>query len=63
MPYTKEQLQKYNRYELRTVNPHFGQSVVGIYQTLKEAKKAYQLKLISQDMPIVIYDTVKQETC
>jgi len=57
----KRQIRKYNRYELITVNPHFGQTVVGIYQSIKEAKEAYQLKLVSQDMPLVIYDTIEQE--
>lgn len=61
MPATKEELKVYNRYELITVSPHFGQAVVGIYQHLKEVKDAYQLKLISQDIPLVIYDTIKQE--
>jgi hypothetical protein len=57
----KEQLKMYNRYELITVSPHFGQAVVGIYQSLKEVKAAHQLKLMSQDLPLVIYDTIKQE--
>ena len=57
----KEQLKKYNRYEVRTINPHFSQSVVGIYQTLEEAKEHKQLLFISQDLPVVIYDTIKQE--
>ena len=61
MPYTKEQLKKYNRYEVITVSPHFNQSVVGIYQTLKEAKSHKQLLFMSQDLPVVIYDTIKQE--
>ena len=57
----KEELKKYNRYEVITVSPHFGQSVVGIYQTLKEAKDYKELLFMSQDLPVVIYDTVKQE--
>ena len=61
MPATQEELKVYNRYELITVSPHFGQTVVGIYQSLKEVKAAYQLKLVSQSMPMVIYDTIKQE--
>ena len=57
----KEQLKKYNRYEVITVSPHFGQSVVGIYQTLEEAKEHKQLLFMSQDLPVVIYDTIEQE--
>ena len=61
MPYTKEQLKKYNRYEVRAINPHFGQTVVGIYQTLTEAKDHKELLFRSQDLPLVIYDTVEQK--
>ena len=61
MPYTKEQLKKYNRYEVRAINPHFGQTVVGIYQTLAEAKDHKELLFRSQDLPLVIYDTVEQK--
>ena len=61
MPAPKEELKIYNRYELITVSPHFGQTVIGIYQHLKEVMNAYQLKLISQDIPLVIYDTIRQE--
>ena len=57
----KEQLKKYNRYEVITVSPHFGQSVVGIYQTLEEAKEYKSILFRSQDLPVVIYDTIKQE--
>ena len=57
----KEQLKKYNRYEVITVSPHFGQSVVGIYQTLEEAKEYKSILFMSQDLPVVIYDTIKQE--
>ena len=60
-PASKETVAKYNRYEVITINPHFGQSVVGIYQTLKEAKEKKQLLFMSQDLPLVIYDTIKQE--
>jgi len=57
----KEQLKKYNRYEVITVSPHFGQSVVGIYQTLEEARGHKEILFRSQDLPVVIYDTIKQE--
>ena len=57
----REQLKKYNRYEVITVSPHFGQTVVGVYQTLKEAKEKKQLLFRSQNLPLVIYDTIKQE--
>jgi len=61
MPATQDELKKYNRYEVITVSPHFGQTVVGIYQTLKEAKDYKELLFRSQDLPLVIYDTIKQE--
>jgi molybdopterin-guanine dinucleotide biosynthesis protein A len=61
VPYTKEQLKKYNRYEVIAVKPHFGQSVVGIYETLEEAKRHKQLLFMSQDLPVVIYDTIEQK--
>jgi len=61
MPATKEELKEYNRYEVITVSPHFGQTVVGIYQSIQDAKIMKQLLLKSQDLPLVIYDTIKQE--
>ena len=61
MPASKKQLRKYNRYELRAINPHFGQSIVGIYQTLKEAQRALAINHASSDMRVIIYDTFTQE--
>ena len=62
MPATKEEIKVYNRYEVVAVRPHFGQSVVGIYQTLKEAKLSkVELLFRNQDLPLFIYDTIKQE--
>ncbi|MBU98197.1 MAG: hypothetical protein CL429_03795 [Acidimicrobiaceae bacterium] len=61
MPASKEELNEYNRYEVITVSPHFGQSTVGIYQTLKEASDYKELLFRSQDLPVVIYDTIEQE--
>ena len=62
MPATKEELKVYNRYEVVSVRPHVGQSVVGIYQTLKEAKLSMvELLFRNQDLPLFIYDTIKQE--
>jgi hypothetical protein len=57
----REKLRKYNRYELRAINPHFGQSIVGIYQTLKEAQWALAINHASSDMRVIIYDTFTQE--
>ena len=45
------------RFELRTISPHFGQTVVGIYKTIEEAQEAKQLKMRSQALPVVIYDS------
>ena len=61
MPATKEELKEYNRYELITVSPHFGQTVVGIYQSIKEAQGHKDILFRSQSLPLVIYDTIKQE--
>jgi aromatic ring-opening dioxygenase catalytic subunit (LigB family) len=61
MPASKEELNEYNRYEVVAVSPHFGQSTVGIYQTLKEASDHRELLFRSQDLPLFIYDTIKQE--
>tara|TARA_R100000908_G_C3699791_1_gene110729 strand:- start:167 stop:370 length:204 start_codon:yes stop_codon:yes gene_type:complete len=61
MPATKEELKKYNRYEVITVSPHFGQTVVGIYQTIKEAQAKKEILFRSQALPLVIYDTVEQK--
>ena len=61
MPATKEEFNEYNRYEVITVSPHFGQSTAGIYQTLKEASDYKELLFRSQDLPVVIYDTIEQE--
>ena len=44
------------RFELRTISPHFGQTVVGIYDNLEEARQALELKQRSQDLPCIIYD-------
>jgi len=43
------------RYELRTISS-FGQTIVAIYNTIEEAREAKQLKLRSQDLPVIIYD-------
>jgi len=61
MPATKEELKKYNRYEVRAINPHFSQTVVGIYQTLKEAQAQKDILFRSQALPLVIYDTIEQK--
>jgi len=61
MPATKEELKEYNRYELITVSPHFGQCVVGIYQFVEEARKEKEFLYQTQPLPLVIYDTIKQE--
>ena len=61
MPATKEELKVYNRYELITVSPHFGQCVVGIYQSIKEAQEEKEFLYQTQPLPLVIYDTIKQE--
>ena len=61
MPIYCSGLKEYNRYEVIVVSPHFGQTVVGIYQTLKEAKDHKSVLFRSQDLPVVIYDTTKQE--
>jgi hypothetical protein len=46
----------FSRYELRTISPHFGQTTVAIYSELDEAREGLRLKLISQDLPVILYD-------
>ena len=61
MPATQEELKKYNRYEVIAISSSGCQTLMGIYQTLKEAKDYKELLFRSQDLPVVIYDTIKQE--
>ena len=49
------------RYELRTISPHFGQTVVGIYDNLEEAREALELKRRSQSLPCIIYDAETEQ--
>ena len=49
------------RFELRTICPHFGQTVVGIYETFEQALEGRDLKMRSQDLPLVIYDSITGE--
>ena len=46
------------RFELRTICPHFGHTVVGIYETIEQALEGRDLKMRSQDLPLVIYDSI-----
>ena len=48
------------RYELRTISS-FGQTIVAIYNTIEEAQEAKQLKLRSQDLPVIIYDADEEQ--
>lgn len=61
-PASKETVTKYNRYEVRLVVPHFSMQVMGIYQSLKEARavKKSETQYFSRDI-IIIYDTIKQQ--
>ena len=58
---SKETIEVYNRYHLITVSPHFGQCVVGIYQSVEEAREEKEFLYQTQPLPMVIYDTIKQE--
>ena len=49
------------RFELRTICPHYGQTVVGIYETIEEALAGRDLKMRSQDLPLIIYDSINDE--
>ena len=61
MPATKEELSEYNRYEVTAISTSGCQTIMGIYQSLKEAKDHKELLFRSQDLPLFIYDTIKQE--
>jgi hypothetical protein len=49
------------RYELRTISQHFGITVVGIFNTIEEALAGRDLKMRSQDLPVIIYDSINDE--
>lgn len=49
------------RFELRTICPHFGQTVVGIYESIEEALAGRDLKMRSQALPLIIYDSITDE--
>jgi hypothetical protein len=49
------------RYELRTISSHFGQTVVGIYETMALALEGRDLIMRSQDLPVIIYDSITDE--
>ena len=49
------------RYELRTISPHFGHTIVGIYDNLEEARQALELKRRSQSLPCFIYDAETEQ--
>jgi len=49
------------RYELRTISPHFGHTIVGIYDNIEEAREAFGLKLRSQGLPCIIYDAETEQ--
>ena len=49
------------RFELRTICPHFGHTVVGIYETIEEALAGRDLKMRSQSLPLIIYDSINDE--
>jgi len=49
------------RYELRTISQHFGITVVGIFNTIDEALAGRDLKMRSQDLPVIIYDSINDE--
>ena len=49
------------RYELRTISPNYGQTIVAIYNTIEEAMEARDLKVRSQDLPVIIYDADEEQ--
>ena len=49
------------RYELRTISQHFGQTVVAIFDNIEDARDAMQIKMRSQDLPVIIYDADKDQ--
>ena len=44
------------RFELRTISPHFGHTICGIYDNIEDAREALELKRRSQSLPCIIYD-------
>ncbi len=49
------------RYELRTISPNYGQTIVAIYNTIEEAMEGRDLKVRSQDLPVIIYDADEEK--
>ncbi len=49
------------RYELRTISPNYGQTIVAIYNTIEEAMEGRDLKVRSQDLPVIIYDADEEQ--
>ena len=49
------------RFELRTISPHFGHTIGGIYDNIEAAKEALELKRRSQDLPCFIYDAETEQ--
>lgn len=49
------------RYELRTISPNYGQTIVAIYNTIEEAMEGRDLKIRSQDLPVIIYDADEEQ--
>jgi len=50
----------FSRFELRVISPEFGPTVVGIYDSVEEAIAAKELKMRSQDLPVIIYDAEEE---
>ena len=49
------------RFELRTISPYYGHTIVGIYDTIEQAREALELKRRSQDLPCIIYDAETEQ--
>ena len=49
------------RFELRTISPNYGQTIVAIYNTIEEAMEGRDLKVRSQDIPVIIYDADEEQ--
>ena len=48
------------RYELRTITPH-GPTICAIFDNLEDAQDALQIRLKSQDLPVIIYDADEEQ--
>jgi len=46
------------RYEVRTISKHFGPTISSCHISLNDAFHQRDMKLVSQDLPVIVWDSV-----